>query len=55
MKDEDVVACAHRRFNIDAAQGVMACAGNMLARVLVGVAYIDQHGTVMDEIRGILW
>ena len=52
MEDQHVVAGADRRVLIDAAERMMARARNVLARMLVGLADVDQHGAGADEFGG---
>ena len=49
MEDQHVVAVADRRGLLDQAERVMARAGDVLARMLVGLADVDQHGAGTHE------
>jgi hypothetical protein len=54
MEDENVVAGTGRMLGIDAAQRVMARAGNLFARILIGLAHIDENGALAHKLGGTL-
>ena len=52
VENQHVVAGARRVVGVDSAEGMMTCAGNAFARMFVGFADIDEHGTGADEFGG---
>ncbi len=45
MKDDDLVAAAYRALRVYAGKCMVPSTGNILARVLIGTADIDENST----------
>jgi hypothetical protein len=52
MEDQHVIAGTRRIFPVHAGEGVMACAGDMFARVLVSLTYVNKDRAAAHQFGG---